>query len=41
MNDPKAAPTYESIGLRILWMLVFAWCGKWRSSCSARWWWCS
>lgn len=24
MNDPKAAPKYESIGLRILWMLVFA-----------------
>ncbi len=24
MNDPKAAPKYESIALRILWMLVFA-----------------
>ena len=24
MNDPKAAPKYESIVLRILWMLVFA-----------------
>ncbi|ATN13227.1 MULTISPECIES: DUF4389 domain-containing protein [Pseudomonas] len=24
MNDPKAAPPYESIVLRILWMLVFA-----------------
>ena len=24
MNDPKAAPKYESIGLRVLWMLVFA-----------------
>ena len=24
MNDPKAAPKYESILLRILWMLVFA-----------------
>ncbi|MBU0939095.1 MAG: DUF4389 domain-containing protein, partial [Gammaproteobacteria bacterium] len=24
MNDPKTAPKYESIGLRILWMLVFA-----------------
>ncbi|HCT06935.1 MAG TPA: DUF4389 domain-containing protein, partial [Pseudomonas sp.] len=24
MNDPKDAPKYESILLRILWMLVFA-----------------
>ena len=24
MNDPKAAPKYESIVLRIVWMLVFA-----------------
>ncbi|MCF5096430.1 DUF4389 domain-containing protein, partial [Pseudomonas gessardii] len=24
MNDPKTAPQYESIALRILWMLVFA-----------------
>ena len=24
MNDPKAAPKYESIALRVLWMLVFA-----------------
>ncbi|MBS7720408.1 DUF4389 domain-containing protein, partial [Vibrio cholerae] len=24
MNDSKAAPQYESIVLRILWMLVFA-----------------
>ena len=24
MNDPKAAPKYESIVLRVLWMLVFA-----------------
>jgi len=24
MNDPKAAPPYESNVLRILWMLVFA-----------------
>lgn len=41
MNDPKAAPKYESIALRILWMLVFALVWQWRSSCSARWWWCS
>ncbi len=41
MNDPQGQPQYESILLRVLWMVIYLLVWQVAQSSSAPWCWCS